>query len=122
MRLILGVPSAREPPDAHLPRHRVAVPLLPHLEDHPQRLRDGDRPREGGARLDGVHPTGVARPHRPQLLRQLPHLRFALKEGGEERGMQIKAVGRWRAHNAFKSDFIGDELMSNLRRIRIYGT
>ena len=79
MDFTVGVPSAREPPDAHLPRHRVALPLLPHLEDHPQRLRDGGRPREGGrAGLDGVHPTSVARPHRPQLLRQFPHLLVTL--------------------------------------------
>ena len=87
IKLILGLPPAREPSHAHLSRHRVALSFLPHMENHPQRLRDGDRdrPRENVAQLDGLHSTGLARPHRPQLLRQFPHIRPAL-EKGEEKG------------------------------------
>lgn len=76
-----GLPAAGEPPDAHLARHRVALPVLPHLEDDPLRLRDGRRPVGKVARMDGGRPAGLARTHRTQLLRQLPHLRPALMDG-----------------------------------------
>ena len=77
----LGLPAAGEPPDAHLAGHRVALPVLPHLEDDPLCLRDGRRPVGQVARMDGGRPAGLARTHRTQLLRQLPHLRPALMDG-----------------------------------------
>ena len=82
----LGLPAAGEPPDAHLAGHRVALPVLPHLEDDPLRLRDGRRQVGQVARMDGGRPAGLTRTHRTKLLRQLPHLRPALRDGGEERG------------------------------------
>ena len=75
-----GLPAAREPPDAHLAGHRVALPVLPHLEDDPLRLRDGRRQVGQVARMDGGRPAGLTRTHRTQLLRQLPHLRPALMD------------------------------------------
>ena len=76
----LGLPAAGEPLDSHLAGHRVALPVLPHLEDDPLRLRDGRRQVGQVARMDGGRPAGLARTHRTQLLRQLPHLRPALMD------------------------------------------
>ena len=84
LEIPVGLPAAGEPPDAHLAGHRVALPVLPHLEDDPLRLRDGRRPVGQVARLDGGRPAGLTRAHRPQLLGQLPHLRPALMDGEAE--------------------------------------